>query len=78
MAMGATRNLILGNYAFNPYSAGAKTYGVKSSPNIGPVDKSGYAERDRLIKAKQAAIAQALKNKSSGAFASTANLKLGN
>lgn len=41
---------------FNPYSAGNKQYGLKGAPNIGPVDKLGYKERDLKKKAMLAAI----------------------
>jgi hypothetical protein len=60
---GATRNAALGTYSFNPYSAGAKKYGVKSSPNIGPVDKTGYAARDRKMAARKAALGKAMKSR---------------
>lgn len=53
---GAIRSASLGTYAFNPYSAGAKKYGVKSSPNIGPVNKAGYVNRDRKLAARKAAL----------------------
>jgi len=56
----------LGTYAFNPYSAGAKKYGMKSSPNIGPVDKAGYAERDRRMAARKKAVMAAMKAKQQG------------
>lgn len=40
---------------FNPYAAGTKNYGLKGAPNIGPLDKLGYRERDlkRRQKLKQ-------------------------
>jgi hypothetical protein len=60
---GAIRSTSLGTYAFNPYSAGAKKYGVKSSPTIGAVDKSGYAARDRHLAARKAAVREAMKSK---------------
>lgn len=53
---GAIRSKALGTFAFNPYSAGSKKYGVKSSPNIGPVDNTGYAVRDRKLAARKAAL----------------------
>lgn len=74
---GAERSLILGNYEFNPYAAGAKIYSaVSSSPTMGPVDKTGYAERDARIKARKAAVAAALKARSVGAYANPAALRL--
>lgn len=34
---------------FNKYAAGRKVYGGgRDAPNIGPVDKMGYKERDAL------------------------------
>jgi len=36
------------------YDVGSKVYrGVSSAPNIGPVDKQGYAERDRKYKTRK-------------------------
>lgn len=43
----------LGTPEFNPYSAGARMYGGgRFNPTSGAVDKTGYAERDRVRKAK--------------------------
>ncbi len=52
----AERNAFLGDYEFNPYAAGAKRYGVKTSPNIGAVDKMGYREREMRKKAQRMAV----------------------
>lgn len=69
---GAERGLILGNYEFNPYAAGAKIYNqVGSSPTRGPVDKSGYAARDRKLQARKNAVLAKMKNASIGAYASS-------
>lgn len=46
---------------FNPYAAGKKKYGNKSAPNVGPVDKSGYRERDARAKAHREALLRRLK-----------------
>lgn len=68
---GAERGLILGNYEFNPYAAGAKIYnGVAGSPTRGAVDKTGYAMRDRKIQARKNAILAKMKAKNAGAYAS--------
>lgn len=68
---GAERNSRLGNYEFNPYAAGAKIYSnMTMSPTSGPVDKTGYAERDRKKKAKRNAVLAKLKGMNTGAFAS--------
>lgn len=56
----AIQKSILGTPAFNSYAAGAKKYGMKSSPNIGPVDKSGYAERDLRMTARKKAVMAAM------------------
>ncbi len=72
MAGGAERGLILGNYEFNPYAAGAKVYNqVSSSPTRGAVDKTGYAARDRKIQARKNAILAKMKGVNAGAFASS-------
>jgi hypothetical protein len=62
----AIQKSILGAPSFNSYAAGAKTYGIKMSPNIGPVDQTGYAVRDRTAKARKAAVMAALKAKQAG------------
>lgn len=68
---GAERGLILGNYEFNPYAAGAKIYNqVSSSPTRGAVDKTGYAERDRKLQARKNAVLAKIKAKNAGAYAS--------
>lgn len=53
----AQKNSLLGTYSFNPYSAGNKMYAnMSGAPTRGPVNMSGYAERDRKIAAKKAAL----------------------
>lgn len=38
---------------FNPYAAGARVYGSgRYNPTSGPVDKSGYVDRDRKRKVR--------------------------
>lgn len=69
---GAERSLILGNYEFNPYAAGAKIYNqVSSSPTRGAVDKTGYAARDRKLKAKRNAVLAKMQAMNSGAYANS-------
>ena len=69
---GAERGLILGNYEFNPYSAGAKIYNsVASSPTRGAVDKTGYAARDRKLQARKNAILAKMKGMNAGAYANS-------
>lgn len=68
---GAERNSKLGSYEFNPYAAGAKIYGnMTMSPTSGPVDKAGYADRDRRKKAKRNAILGKMQAMNTGAYAS--------
>lgn len=53
----AQKNTMLGTYSFNPFSAGKKMYAnMSGAPTRGPVDMSGYADRDRRIAAKKAAL----------------------
>ena len=48
---------MLGTYSFNPFSAGKKMYAnMSGAPTRGPVDMGGYADRDRRIAAKKAAL----------------------
>lgn len=66
---GAERNSVLGTYSFTPYAAGKKIYNqVSSSPTSGPVDKSGYADRDRRLKVKRNAILAKMKAMNIGAY----------
>jgi len=75
--MAVQQNTILGTYAFNPYAAGAKTYGaVSGSPNLGPVDKTGYAARDLKAKARKQAVMQAMKAKAVGSYADPSILRM--
>lgn len=59
----AERNGFLGTFEFNPYAAGAKIYNAMSSnPTSGPVDKTGYASRDRKLRARRNAILAKMKH----------------
>jgi hypothetical protein len=61
---------VLGTVAFNPYAAGNKVYSqVSGAPNVGPSDKAGYAERDRIRAAKKSAVLAKMKAMSAGAYA---------
>lgn len=66
-------NYIEPKYGFNSYAAGNKLYGGsgRSNPTMGPVDKLGYSERDRLQRARQNAIIARLKAMQSGDFMSS-------
>ena len=47
----------IGGGGFNPYAAGAKSYGTGTpAPNYGPVDKTGYAMRDGRAAARRDAL----------------------
>lgn len=77
--LGAERGSKLGTFEFNPYAAGRKIYNaVGSSPNLGPVDKSGYAERDRKLAARRNAVLKKMQSMNKGAFASNSAMRLGN
>jgi len=57
---------------FNAFAAGAKVYGGgRYNPTMGPVDKTGYAERDRKLKVRRNALQAKLKAKGKGAYASS-------
>ncbi len=61
---------------FNPYAAGNKVYGGgRPQPNVGPVDPSGYAERDLTATARRNAILRRLKASASGDYASADALR---
>ena len=57
---------------FNAFAAGAKVYGGgRYNPTMGPVDKTGYAERDRKLKVRRNALQAKLKARGKGAYASS-------
>ena len=57
--------------SYNPYTAGNKVYGGgRSFPTSGPVDKTGYRERDRVSAARRSAILRRMKAKSKGNYGS--------
>jgi hypothetical protein len=59
-----------------PYSVGNRIYGGgRSSPNIGPVDRLGYAERDATSAARRDAVLRRMKALQSGKFASADALR---
>lgn len=62
---------------FNPYAAGAKIYGgSRYNPTMGPVDKTGYAERDRRLRVRRNALGAKLKANAAGAYANANSLRL--
>jgi hypothetical protein len=61
---------------FNAYSAGRKVYGGgRDAPNIGPVDPTGYRERDRQIAARKKAIIKRMKAIAKGKYMSSEALQ---
>lgn len=64
--------------AYTPYAAGYKMYGGgRSNPTNGPVDKSGYREREMLNRAKRDALLRRMKAAQSGNYMSSAYLNGG-
>lgn len=63
---------IFGAPSFNEYAAGAKIYGGgRYNPTMGPVDKTGYKERDRKRAVRRNALQAKLKATQKGAYASS-------
>lgn len=63
---------------YNPFGAGKKVYGSgRYNPTSGPVDKAGYADRDRKRKVKLNALGARTKANQKGAFASSSVLRYG-
>lgn len=61
--------------SFNNYAAGNKVYGSgRPNPTSGPVDKTGYAERDRLAANKRNAMLRRMKARQAGRYMSSDNL----
>jgi len=74
--MGAQQSQ-LGTFAFTPYAAGKKIYGqVGSSPTMGPVDKTGYADRDRRLAARRNAVLQKMQGMNKGAYSNADVLRM--
>jgi hypothetical protein len=54
---------------YNPNAAGAKIYGGgRYNPTMGPVDKTGYKERDRTRQVRRNAVGQMLKDRAGKAY----------
>jgi len=52
---------------FSPYTAGNKVYGGgRPMPTIGPVDKMGYRQRDRMAKARRNALLRRMRAQQAG------------
>ena len=55
--------------AASSYAAGRKMYGAgRDAPNIGPVDKLGYRERDGKLAARRNAVLRRIQAGQRGAF----------
>lgn len=75
MATALYSGVATGGGGFNPFSAGTKHYGGgRSAPNIGPVDPTGYRERDAQAVAKKNAIMSYLRAAQTGQYASSGYL----
>lgn len=59
---------------FNKYAAGAKRYGMsgRSMPTMGPVNKSGYRERDNRHAARRNAMLKMMQAEQAGQYGSPA------
>lgn len=68
--LGSERDPKLGTFQFTPYAAGAKVYNqVSSAPTMGPVDKTGYRDRDRRLAARRNAMLKRMQSMNEGAYA---------
>ena len=57
---------------FNAFAAGAKVYGSgRYNPTMGPVDKTGYRERDRKLQVRRNALLAKLKATGKKSYASS-------
>lgn len=60
----------------SPYAVGNKIYGGgRSFPNIGPVDKLGYRERDAASKARRDAIMRRMKANMNAKYSSSDSMR---
>lgn len=58
-----------GGAGFNALSAGAKHYGSgRNNPTMGPVDRTGYINRDAALKARRNAILRRLQSQQTGQY----------
>lgn len=58
-----------GGGGFNALSAGSKHYGPgRNNPTMGPVDRTGYIDRDAALKARRNAILRRLQSQQSGQY----------
>lgn len=61
---------------YSRYAAGRKMYGGgRDAPNMGPVDPSGYVNRDAAIKARRNAILRRLQSLPQGQYLQPSRIK---
>lgn len=61
---------------FNPFAAGAKVYGGgRYNPTMGPVDKTGYAERDRKLQVRRNALQAKMKARGKKAYSNADSMR---
>jgi hypothetical protein len=59
--------------SYNSYAAGNKIYGSgRSNPTMGPVDPTGYLERDAVTRLKRNALLRRMKAEAKGNYMSSA------
>lgn len=59
--------------SYNAYAAGNKIYSLgRSNPTMGPVDPTGYKERDAITRTRRNALLRRLQAGNSGNFMSSA------
>lgn len=59
--------------SYNAYAAGNKVYGSgRSNPTMGPVDPTGYRERDAAVRLKRNAMMRRLKAEKNKDYMSSA------
>lgn len=75
----ASREQMLGQPSFNQYAAGRKRYGGGTSfaATSGPVDPTGYVDREARNKARVNAYKLALRDRKNGAYGSANIGKIG-
>ncbi len=60
-----------GGGGYNPFASGIKHYGGgRNAPTIGPVDRSGYIDRDAALKARRNALLRRIQSAPNGQYLS--------
>lgn len=61
---------------YSKYAAGNKRYGAgRNNPTMGPVDRTGYIDRDAALKARRNAILRRLAGGQSGQYMRPGNFR---